>query len=61
MPKGSKTTHKKKSMLGQFLRNNKLLNNMEIKINELVGDRAKNKQLRFNQKIKGSWRNWYQA
>ena len=54
MPKGSKTTHKKKSMLGQFLRNNKLLNNMEIKINELVGDRAKNKQLRFNQKIKGS-------
>ena len=35
MPKGSKTTYKKKSMLGQFLRNNKLLNNTEIKINEL--------------------------
>ena len=35
MPKGSKTTYKKKSMLGQFLRNNELLNNTEIKINEL--------------------------
>ena len=38
-------------MLGQFQRNKKPLNNMEIKINELEKE-LKYKQLRFDQKIK---------
>ena len=33
--KGSRATHKRNSMLGQFERIKKLLNNIENKINEL--------------------------
>ena len=49
--KGSRAIHKKNSVLGHFQRDKKLLNNMEIKINELEKV-LKDKQLRFDQKIK---------
>ena len=48
--KGSRTIHKKNSMLDQFHGNKKLWNNMKIKITELEKE-LKDKQLEFNVKV----------